>query len=82
VFDPPLCWDIETVEEFDQAARHVRPEDVRATVLVSAELGRHAASLHELAELGFEEIYVHHVGQSQREFIDAFAEHVLPSLAA
>jgi probable non-F420 flavinoid oxidoreductase len=81
VFDPPLCWDIETVEEFDQAARHVRPEDMRATVLVSADLGRHATALHELGELGFEEIYLHHVGQSQREFIEAFAEHVLPSLA-
>ena len=81
VFDPPLCWDIETVEEFDQAARHVRPEDMRATVVVSADLGRHTAALHELGELGFDEIYLHHVGQSQREFIDAFAEHVLPSLA-
>jgi probable non-F420 flavinoid oxidoreductase len=82
VFDPPLCWDLGTVEEFDEAARHVRPEDMRATVLVSADLGRHAAWLHELAELGFDEIYLHHVGQSQREFIDVFAEHVLPSLAA
>jgi probable non-F420 flavinoid oxidoreductase len=82
VFEPPVCWDLQTVEQFDKAARHVRPEDVRGTVLVSADLGRHAAWLHELADLGFDEIYLHHVGQSQREFIDAFAEHVLPSLAA
>jgi probable non-F420 flavinoid oxidoreductase len=82
VFEPPVCWDLQTVEQFDKAARHVRPEDVRGTVLVSADLGRHAAWLHELADLGFDEIYLHHVGQSQREFVDAFAEHVLPSLAA
>jgi probable non-F420 flavinoid oxidoreductase len=80
VFEPPVCWDLQTVEQFDKAARHVRPEDVRGTVLVSADLGRHAAWLHELAELGFDEIYLHHVGQSQREFIDAFAEHVLPKV--
>ena len=30
VFAPPLCWDLATVEQFDEAARHVRPEDVAA----------------------------------------------------
>ena len=28
VFPPPLCWDLETVEQFDVAAEHVRPEDL------------------------------------------------------
>ena len=50
-------------------------------MLVSADLQRHVAWLQELAELGFDEIYLHHVGQSQDEFIDAFAEHVLPAFA-
>jgi probable non-F420 flavinoid oxidoreductase len=80
VFSPPLCWDLETVDQFDEAARHVRPDDMRSTVLVSSDLQRHVAWLQELAELGFEEIYLHHVGQSQEEFIDTFAEHVLPAL--
>ncbi len=38
-------------------------------------------SLRELLDLGFEEINVHHVGQDQSDFIDAFGEHVLPKLA-
>jgi probable non-F420 flavinoid oxidoreductase len=80
VFPPPLCWDLETVEQFDIAAQHVRPEDVAKTVLVSADLARHTAWLCELAELGFDEIYLHHVGQELGPFIDAFAEHVLPEL--
>jgi probable non-F420 flavinoid oxidoreductase len=80
VFSPPLCWDLATVEQFDEAARHVRPEDVRAAVLVSSDLGQHAEWLHEYAELGFEAIYLHHVGREQRAFIDAFGEHVLPRL--
>ena len=33
LFAPPLCWDLHTVEQFDEAARHVRPEDVRESVL-------------------------------------------------
>jgi probable non-F420 flavinoid oxidoreductase len=81
VFPPPLCWDLQTVEQFDLASRHVRAEDLRQAVVVSAELGRHVEVLHELAGLGFEEVYLHHVGQDLHPFIDAFGEHVLPEFA-
>ena len=80
VFSPPLCWDLATVEEFDEAARHVRPEDMYEAVLVSADVSRHVAALHELASLGFDEIYLHHVGRAQRPFIEAFGAKVLPQL--
>jgi hypothetical protein len=80
VFPPPLCWDLATVEQFDIAARHVRPEDMRGPVLVSSDLGQHTAWIQELAALGFDAVYLHHVGQEQRRFIDGFGEHVLPSL--
>jgi probable non-F420 flavinoid oxidoreductase len=80
VFSPPLCWDLATIEEFDEAARHVRPEDLHGAVLISADLGRHAAWLHELADLGFDTIYVHHVGREQLEFIEAFGAGVLAEL--
>ena len=80
LFQPPIPWDLHTVEAFDEAARFVRPEDVRTGVLVSADLGQHAAWLQDLDELGFEAIYLHHVGQELGPFIDAFGEHVLPEL--
>jgi probable non-F420 flavinoid oxidoreductase len=82
VFPPPLCWDLETVEQFDLAAGHVRPEDVRETVLVSADPGRQAEWLGELAGLGFEQIHLHHVGQDLTRFIDVFGQRVLPELSA
>ena len=78
VFPPPLCWDLETVEQFDTASLHVRPEDVRGAVLVSSEPARHVELIRELAALGFDEVYLHHVGREQRAFIDSFGEHVLP----
>jgi probable non-F420 flavinoid oxidoreductase len=81
VFPPPLCWDLETVEQFDLAARHVRAEDLEQTVVISSDFERHLELLRELAELGFGEIHLHHVGQDLHPFIDAFGEHVLPSLA-
>jgi probable non-F420 flavinoid oxidoreductase len=80
VFAPPLCWDLATVEEFDIAAAHVRPEDMHGSVLISSDLAQHVAWIQELAALGFDAIYLHHVGQEQRRFIDAFGEHVLPAL--
>jgi probable non-F420 flavinoid oxidoreductase len=82
VFAPPLCWDLHTVEQFDEAAKYVRPEDVRASVLVSSDTSRHVAWLQELAGLGFDQVVLHHVGNELRPFIDAFAERVLPELRA
>jgi probable non-F420 flavinoid oxidoreductase len=81
IFPPPLCWDLETVEQFDLAARHVRVEDLEQTVVISSDFERHLEVLRELAGLGFEEIHLHHVGQDLHPFIDAFGEHVLPALA-
>jgi probable non-F420 flavinoid oxidoreductase len=81
VFPPPLCWDLQTVEQFDLASKHVRAEDLRGAVVVSSEIERHVEVLHELADLGFEEVHLHHVGKDLHPFIDAFGEHVLPALA-
>jgi len=80
VFPPPVPWDTATVEAFDAIGEKVRPEDVRAAVLVSADLARHAAWIRDLADVGFDAIYLHHVGREQRRFIEAFGEHVLPAL--
>ncbi|MCV2491507.1 TIGR03885 family FMN-dependent LLM class oxidoreductase [Geodermatophilus sp. YIM 151500] len=80
VFPPPLCWDLDSPEAFEQASAHVTPDDMHAAVRISADLGQHTAWLHEYAELGFDEIYLHHVGKEQRAFLDAFGEHVLPQL--
>jgi probable non-F420 flavinoid oxidoreductase len=80
VFEPPVCWDLETPEAFDVAARFVRPEDVASKVLVSADLQQHVGWLQELSALGFDDIALHHVGQDLEPFIDAFGEHVLPAL--
>jgi probable non-F420 flavinoid oxidoreductase len=82
IFAPDLCWDLETVAHFDEAGRHVRPDDLRAHVHVSADLGRHAAWLAEYAELGFDDVVLHHVGRDQRPFLEAFGANVLPALGA
>ncbi len=81
IFGSPVGWELALPEEFDQLARYVSPDDVREHVLVSASLDRHVEWLRGLERLGFDEIYLHHVGRDQREFIEAFGESVLPHLS-
>lgn len=80
VFAAPACWDL-TRASFDEVSRQgVTEEQVRASVLVSSDLGLMAERIHGLADLGFDTVYLHHVGQHQTPFLEAFGERVLPQL--
>lgn len=80
VFGPTISWDLDSPEAFDEASKHVTPEAVRESVLVSADLAKHSAYLAECAAIGFDQLYVHHVGQEQFKFIEAYGRDVLPQL--
>jgi G6PDH family F420-dependent oxidoreductase len=82
VFGPPVSWDLETVEAFDVIGERVSTEQVEGCVRVSSDLAQHTAWLAEYVEQGWDELYLHFVGQEQAGFIEAFGEHVLPQLAA
>ncbi|MFE0594021.1 TIGR03885 family FMN-dependent LLM class oxidoreductase [Micromonospora echinospora] len=82
VFAPPVCWDLETVEHFDVISEQVPMERLRRVVNISADLGRHAGWLEEYLDLGFDRIFLHHVGQELGPFVDAFGTEVLPKLRA
>jgi coenzyme F420-dependent glucose-6-phosphate dehydrogenase len=58
----------------------VPESEVAANVRVSADLGRHREWLQEYIDLGFDDLFVHHVGQDNSAFIDAFGKSVLPQL--
>ena len=80
VFPPPVCWDLQSAEHFDVVSEHVTMEQVKAVVNISADLERHVELLRGYAALGFDRIYLHHVGQDLMPFIDAFGAKVLPAL--
>ncbi len=82
VFDPVLMADLETVDQFEAAAAHVRPDDLRAGVLVSSDLGRHAGWLQDTLELGVDDLYLHQVPRDQDRFIERFGAEVLPQVTA
>ena len=79
VFSPPIPWDLDSPAAFDEAAKHVAPEAMRESVLISASPERHVEWLTAIAEHA-DEIYLHHVGKEQNRFLDVFGEKVLPEL--
>ena len=73
-------WELRSPGDFETATKFVRPDDMRESLLISADPARHAAWLQEFVDLGFEELLLHQVGVNQREFIEVFASTVLPQL--
>jgi probable non-F420 flavinoid oxidoreductase len=80
IFVPPVCWDLEMVEHFDVISENVTVDQVRKVVDVSADLDEHTARLRGYAALGFDRIYLHHVGQDLIPFVETFGAKVLPAL--
>ena len=80
VFGSELMWDLELPSQFDAAALHVQPHDLCGPVLVSADPGQHVEWIEQIAGLGVQGIYLHHVGREQQRFIEVFGERVLPEV--
>ncbi len=80
VLPSPVAWDLHTAADYDAVGQLASAERVEAAVRVSADPARHVGWLQEYIDLGFDEIYLHHVGHEQEEFIDVFGAEVLPQL--
>ncbi|GAA1144810.1 TIGR03885 family FMN-dependent LLM class oxidoreductase [Nesterenkonia lutea] len=82
VFGPPLDQDLPTPEHFDSAAVGVTRATVGEAVWISQHPGQLAEWIAGSAETGFEQVYLHHVGQDQRPWLDLAGEAILPELRA
>ncbi|HEX2152437.1 MAG TPA: TIGR03885 family FMN-dependent LLM class oxidoreductase [Acidimicrobiia bacterium] len=82
VFGGGLAWELETPAQFDAAAAHVRHDDMDQSVLISSDPRRHVEWLSEFIELGFDGLYLHHVGQDQASFIETFGDKIIPELSS
>ena len=80
VLPGPAIWEIDRPDAFDAATADATPDDVARTVQVSSDPARHLERLSGLVDVGFDRIFLHHVGTEQDAFIDAFGEHVVPAL--
>lgn len=72
--------DLASPRDFDQETAPTRPEDLKDKLRISADVRRHADWIRRDAELGFGEIYLHHIGPDPERFVREFGEKVLPGL--
>ncbi|MGC5076502.1 TIGR03885 family FMN-dependent LLM class oxidoreductase [Agrococcus sp. DT81.2] len=77
---PPEAWDLAFPDDFDRRTKDVSEEAIRKAVTVSNDLAVHEGRIAEILGTGVDAVYLHHVGQEQTAFIDAFGERVLPAL--
>lgn len=73
--------DVATPEEFDRLTRDVEPGEIRDKLRVSADIDRHVEWLRGDEELGFDHVYLHHVGPDPDGFLRTFARRVLPAFS-
>lgn len=80
VLAPPVTWDLEQPEDFDEAVGEVDERAIRDAVLVSDDADELAARIADLVRTGFDRVYLHHVGAEQGDFLDRAESELLPAL--
>ena len=71
---------LRTCADFEAAARFVTRDDVAGRLPVSHDPLEHAERLQEYVDAGATDVYLFNVAPPQREFIEVFAERVLPAV--
>ena len=77
---PPRAWDFDQPEDFDAAVRDPDEDELRKAVLVDSDAAALAERITELVRIGFDRVYLHHVGKDQNAFLDRAAAELLPTL--
>ncbi len=81
IFGAAMIEDLRSPQQFEQAAQHVKPEEMKELVNISHETDQHVEWLKEYVEMGFNELVLHNVNTNQELFIEDFGERVLPELS-
>lgn len=76
----PLDQDLPTPGHFDAAGRHVPDTAIEQAAIVTDSVAELVERIRAYEELGFEEVYLHHVGQDQGHFLDLAGRELLPAL--
>jgi alkanesulfonate monooxygenase SsuD/methylene tetrahydromethanopterin reductase-like flavin-dependent oxidoreductase (luciferase family) len=80
VFESHVLTELRLPEQFDDASKFVKPEDLDPFVRISSEPEQHAEWLRADLELGFERLFLHNVNRNQERYVDVFGERVIPLL--
>ncbi|MCK6067485.1 MULTISPECIES: TIGR03885 family FMN-dependent LLM class oxidoreductase [Microbacterium] len=80
VVGPPEAWNIEQPEQFDAVAGQPEDHELREALFISPDLDELAERIAEHARIGFDRVYLHHVGKDQAPFLQAARKRLLPRL--
>ena len=75
-----VMWDLEQPEDFDRLAEPSDEKALHSAVLIDTDARSMAERLAEIAASGFQEMYLHHVGLDQAEFLVRARDELLPAL--
>lgn len=78
--DEPLASDLATPEELDIAGRFIPDEEIAGSVIVTDSVDELVGRLRGFEEMGFEQIYLHHVARDQTPFLKLAENELLPEL--
>jgi coenzyme F420-dependent glucose-6-phosphate dehydrogenase len=77
---PPRAWDFEQPEDFDAATADPDEAELRKAVLVDADAASLAERIADLVGIGFDRVYLHHVGKDQETYLARAGDELLPAL--
>ena len=77
---PPCAWDLERPDDFDRRTENPPDDELRKAVVVASDADDLVRRLAELAGIGFDRMYLHHVGKDQLTFLANAASDLLPRL--
>lgn len=77
----PLSQELPLPSHFEEAVAMVSEDDVAERVVCGPDPAHHVEGIQELADAGFDHVYVHQVGPDQDGFFDVHMREVLPDTA-
>ena len=80
LLSPPATWDIEQPEDFERAVAGLDEQELRNAVLIDHDAASLAGRIADLVDIGFDRVYLHHVGTDQTRFLDVSASELIPRL--
>lgn len=80
LLSPPDTWDLEQPEDFEAAVAGLDTEELRKAVLIDHDATALAGRIADLVEIGFDRVYLHHVGTEQSYFLAAAESELIPAL--
>jgi len=70
--------DLRRPRDFDAASRFIGADDIKNSVLVTADTSQIADAIAAFASLSVDVVHLHNVGRNQEEFVDVIGRNVIP----